>query len=69
MKNDILHLKKDIIFFRIFYEKNCSNKIITIFMRIISNTRKFLNFFEENINNLTCRETLKNTSSRAQNVF
>jgi hypothetical protein len=34
-------LKKDIISFQIFYEKNCLNKIMTIFMRIISNTRKF----------------------------
>ncbi len=61
-------LKKDIIFFRIFYEENCSNKIMTIFMRIISNTKKFLNFFEENIDDSTCRKTLKNTPFRAQNV-
>jgi hypothetical protein len=40
-------LKKDIIFFRIFYKKNYLNKIMTIFMRIISNTKIFLNFFEK----------------------
>jgi hypothetical protein len=62
-------LKKNIIFFRIFYEKNCLNKIMTIFMRIIPNTRKFLNFFEENIDDSTCRKTLKNTLFRAQNVL
>ncbi len=61
-------LKRNIIFFRIFYKKNYLNKIMTIFMRIILNTRKFLNFFEENIDDSTCRKTLKNTSSRAQNV-
>jgi hypothetical protein len=61
-------LKKDIIFFRISYEENCSYKIMTIFMRIISNTKKLLNFFEKNIDDSTCRKTLKNTSFRAQNV-
>jgi hypothetical protein len=29
---------------------------------------KFLNYFEENIDDRTCRETLKNTLSRARNV-
>ncbi len=62
-------LKKNIIFFRIFYKKNYLNKIITLFMRIILNTRKFLSFFEKHINDLTCRKTLKNTLFRAQNVF
>jgi hypothetical protein len=52
-------LKKNIIFFRILYEKNCSNKIMTIFMRIISNTKKFLSFFEENIDDSTCWKTFK----------
>jgi hypothetical protein len=58
-------LKKNIIFFRVFYEKNCLNKIMTIFMRIILNTKKFLSFFEENTDDLTYRKTLKNTSFRA----
>jgi hypothetical protein len=42
---------------------------MTIFIRIISNTRKFLNFFEKNIDDSTCRKMLKNTSFCAQNVF
>ncbi len=62
-------LKKNIIFSRIFYEKNCLNKIMTIFMQIILNTKKFLNFFEKNIDDSTCRKMLKNTLFRAQNVF
>jgi hypothetical protein len=61
-------LKKDIIFFRIFYEENCLNKIMTIFMRIISNMKNFLSFFKKNIDDLTCQKKLKNTLSRAQNV-
>jgi hypothetical protein len=61
-------LKRNIISSRIFYEKNCSNKIMTIFMQIIFNTRKFLNFFEKVINDLICRRTLKITSFRAQNI-
>jgi hypothetical protein len=40
---------KNITFSRIFYEENCSNKITMIFMRNILNTRKSLNYFEENI--------------------
>jgi hypothetical protein len=62
-------LKTKIIFSRIFYEENCLNKIMTIFMQIIFNTKKFLSYFEKNFNNSTYRKILKNTSSRAQNVF
>ncbi len=40
--------KKNITFSRIFDEKNCLNKITMIFMRDILNTKKFLNYFEEN---------------------
>jgi hypothetical protein len=61
-------LKKNITFSRIFYEKNYSNKITMIFMRNISNTKKLLNYFEENIDDRTCRKTLKNTLFRARNV-
>jgi hypothetical protein len=60
--------KKNIIFSRIFYEKNCSNKITMILMRNISNMKKFLSYFEKNIDDRTCRKTLKNTLSRARNV-
>jgi hypothetical protein len=60
--------KKNIIFSRIFYEENCSNKITMIFMRNILNMKKSLSYFEENIDDRTCRRTLKNTLSRAQNV-
>jgi hypothetical protein len=59
---------KNIIFSRIFYEENCSNKITMILMRNISSMRKFLNYFEENIDDRTCRRTLENTLSRARNV-
>jgi hypothetical protein len=62
-------LKKNIIFSQIFYEENCLNKIMTILIKIISNTKKFLSYFEENINDSTYRKTLQNTSFRAQNVF
>jgi hypothetical protein len=48
-------LKKNIIFFRIFYEKNYSNKIMTIFTQIISNVKKLLSFFKKNINDSTPR--------------
>ncbi len=61
-------LKKNIEFSQIFDEKNCSNKIMMIFMRDILNTKKFLSYFEKNIDDRTCRKTLKNTLSRAQNV-
>ncbi len=60
--------KKNITFSRIFYEENCLNKITMIFMQNILNTKKFLNYFEENIDDRTCLKTLKNTLSRAQNV-
>jgi hypothetical protein len=39
-----------------------------IFMRNISNTKKFLNYFEENIDDRTCRKTLKNTLFYEENV-
>jgi hypothetical protein len=60
--------KKNIIFSRVFYEKNCLNKITMIFMRNILNMKKFLSYFEKNIDDRTCRKTLKNTLSRARNV-
>jgi hypothetical protein len=60
--------KKNITFSRVFYEENCSNKITMSFMRNILNTRKFLSYFEENIDDRTCRKKLKNTLSRARNV-
>ncbi len=62
-------LKKCIIFSRIFYEENCSNKIMMIYMRDISSTKKFLSFFEKNTDDLTCQKTFVNTSFRAQNVL
>jgi hypothetical protein len=60
--------KKNIIFSRIFYEENCSNKITTTLMQNISNMKKFLSYFEENTDDRTCRRTLKNTLSRARNI-
>jgi hypothetical protein len=60
--------KKNIIFSRIFYEENDLNKITMIFMRDISNMKKSLNYFEENIDDRTYRKKLKNTLSRAHNV-
>jgi hypothetical protein len=60
--------KKNIIFSRIFYEKNCSNRITMILMRNILNMKKSLSYFEENIDDRICRETLKNTLSRTRNV-
>jgi hypothetical protein len=61
-------LTKNTTFSSIFYEKNCSNKITMILIRNILTTRKFLSYFEENIDDRTCRRTLKNTLSRARNV-
>jgi hypothetical protein len=60
--------KRNIIFSRVFYKENCSNKITMIFMRNISNMKIFLNYFEENIDDRTCRKTLKNTLFHARNV-
>ncbi len=62
-------LKKDIIFSQNSYEENCSNRIMMTLMQVTSSMRKFLSFFEENIDDQTCRETFENTSSRAQNVL
>ncbi len=60
--------KKNIIFSRMFYEENCSNKITMIFMQKHFEYKNFLSYFEENIDDRTCQKTLKNTLSRAQNV-
>jgi hypothetical protein len=38
-------------------------------MRIILNTKKILNFFEENINNLTYQKMLKNMLFRSLKFF
>jgi hypothetical protein len=59
---------KNDTFSRVFYEKNCLNKITMILMRNILNMKKFLNYFEENIDDRTCRKTLKNTLFHARNV-
>jgi hypothetical protein len=59
MKNDLLHFEENITSSRVFYEENCLNQITMIFMRNILNMKKFLNYFKENIDNRTCRKTLK----------
>jgi hypothetical protein len=68
MKNDILHFEKKYYILLNFLRKELFKQNYDDFMRIISSTRKFLSFFEENIDDSTCRKTLKNTSFRAQNV-